>query len=167
MDTTGLRLSPSRGPLRSSGSAVLQSLNQKICPCRNLLIHGEILRRTLCLSARAIDREVDCAIEPAIALPRERSTSWSAQQSDCVIDQLFGGAKRGTCEQGETFAISRGDRLDRLGKKFKEESRILNYFSKRSRRSPLFWCPKYGFDPPEKFRLGRRNPSTDHPKPAT
>ena len=81
-----------------------------------------------------------------------------------MIDQLFGGAKRGTCEQGETFAISRGDRLDRLGKKFKEESRILNYFSKRSRRSPLFWCPKYGFDPPEKLRLGRRNPSTDHPE---
>ena len=81
-----------------------------------------------------------------------------------MIDQLFGGAKRGTCEQGETFAISRGDRLDRLGKKFKEESRILNYFSKRSRRSPLFWCPKYGFDPPEKFRLGRHNPSTDHPE---
>ena len=104
----GFPLSPSRGPLRSSGSAVLQSLIQKINPCKNLLIHGEILRRNplperssdrsrgqLCdrASDRATKRKID-QLERAIERLRDRSSDrWSDRSSE----------QANNCARGRSF----------------------------------------------------------------
>ena len=98
----GFPLSPSRGPLRS------QSLIQKINPCKNLLIHGEILRRNplperssdqsrgrLCdrASDRATKRKID-QLERAVERLRDRSSDrWSDRSSE----------QANNCARGQSF----------------------------------------------------------------